>query len=387
MSDQSRYFKVGLFVILGVAILLVAITLLGAGDFFREKIYLETYFDESVQGVDIGTPIKYRGVQIGNIDKIDFVRNIYDISPGSPEYFITGKYVYVRMSLKPGAFGTDDLGLIRTVIERMVQEGLRIQMAPLGITGLFYLEANYFDPRKYPPMEIHWEPENLYIPSTPSLFAGLTDSVKEVFSRIEQLDIEGILTDAGEFLEVATSAVRDASVSAIGDELRGLLAEVRQTNGRILDLLQREEWDKIPGDASGAVAGARRIIEKSEADISEILVQLHKASENSAKVSDQLAQFFADSEGKGGALGDLKVTLEGVRKTSEGLPETVQRLNDTLKRIDRLIAVERDSIQTLLTNMESISENLREITENAKRYPSQMIFGAPPPKTNNKDER
>ena len=64
MSQKANYFKLGLFVIgallSGVAVLLV----IGSGRWFERKITIETYFNESVQGLDIGSKIKFNDAWI-----------------------------------------------------------------------------------------------------------------------------------------------------------------------------------------------------------------------------------------------------------------------------------------------------------------------------------
>ena len=65
MSQKANYFKLGLFVIgaivAGVAVLLI----IGSGRWLKPHVVMETYFNESVQGLDIGSKMKYRGVTIG----------------------------------------------------------------------------------------------------------------------------------------------------------------------------------------------------------------------------------------------------------------------------------------------------------------------------------
>ena len=378
MSQQANYFKVGLFVILAFILLVIAIVFLGAGELFEDKAYLETYMDESVQGVEVGTPVKHRGVPIGNIDKIDFVRNVYGDQLSGDALFNEGRYVYIRVALKPSAFGVKDGLQGDRIIKRMVEDGLRLQMVPQGITGVSYLEADYFDPKKNPPMEISWKPDHLYIPSAPSLFTKLGDSVEEVFSRIQDLDIEGIISDAGDFLQVATEVLKDASVGNISQETQGLLAELRQTNLRIQELLGDPHLDSVPEDTAEAVASARRLFVKSESEVTAILDQLKVTSEHAAKISQSLSQFLGTPED--GAADDLGVTVKNVRVASENLPDTLNQFNRTISRLDNLIAEQQASLEVILENIRAISENLRDVSENAKRYPSQILFGNPPPK-------
>ena len=80
MNSKSNYFKLGLFVI-GTAVLAVlAILIMGVGTMFEDQPVFETYLNQSVHGVDLGTAVKFRGVPIGNIKSIDFTRTRYESS-------------------------------------------------------------------------------------------------------------------------------------------------------------------------------------------------------------------------------------------------------------------------------------------------------------------
>ena len=78
MSAQAHYFKIGVFMLSGITLAVLAVIILGAGALFKKKIMMETYFDESVQGLSVGAPLKYRGVTIGKVEHIGFVRNEYN---------------------------------------------------------------------------------------------------------------------------------------------------------------------------------------------------------------------------------------------------------------------------------------------------------------------
>ena len=54
MSQKANYFKLGLFVIGAIVALIAVLLIIGTGRFFERRITIETYFKESVQGLDIG---------------------------------------------------------------------------------------------------------------------------------------------------------------------------------------------------------------------------------------------------------------------------------------------------------------------------------------------
>ncbi len=82
MSTKPNYFKIGLFIIISVTLIVVAVVIWGAGFFTKDKIYFETYFDSSVSGLDSGASVELSGVKIGQVESIEFVSAVYDIAPG-----------------------------------------------------------------------------------------------------------------------------------------------------------------------------------------------------------------------------------------------------------------------------------------------------------------
>jgi phospholipid/cholesterol/gamma-HCH transport system substrate-binding protein/paraquat-inducible protein B len=86
------YFKVGIFVITASVIAIIGVILLGVGSVFQKNFLVETYIDESVQGLDVGSPVKFRGVPIGKVEEISLT---------SVEYATTKRYVLVRTVISP----------------------------------------------------------------------------------------------------------------------------------------------------------------------------------------------------------------------------------------------------------------------------------------------
>jgi hypothetical protein len=61
------------------------------------------------------------------------------------------------------------------------------------------------------------------------------------------------------------------------------------------------------------------------------------------------------------------------------LPQTMAMLRGAIQRLDGILVNGQGDIGATLDNIHVASENLRQFSENAKRYPSQLLFGAPPP--------
>jgi len=257
MSAKANYFKIGIFVISAAVIGIIAIVALGVGTFFQKKLILETYIDGSVQGLDVGSPFKFRGVKLGNVDEITFVNQEYKFDPNSKEYLTYGQHVLVKIAIEPTRDITEKEQ--RQFMERMIAKGLRVRLAAQGITGVAYLEADYVDPERYPPPEIKWEPKTYYVPSVPSTISELTVSVDKILNKLEEINIKGIT-----------------------DGIEDLLTEVRETNKKVGPLIS---------NASETMASVQEIVEDSKEPLTNSLTALEELPEILTKVKHTLRRF------------------------------------------------------------------------------------------------
>ena len=162
--------------------------LFGAGRFFKKTIPFETYFDQSVQGLEVGAPVKYLGVKIGEVKKISILTDEYPaISPSNEVFYKFAKYVVVYFNLDPHHF-RDVLRSpkLTKVLQNLVSKnGLRVRLDYMGITGVAFLGIDNFDPKRFPPMEIQWQPQYQYIPSISNPLARLGDFADAMMTSME----------------------------------------------------------------------------------------------------------------------------------------------------------------------------------------------------------
>ena len=211
MNSKSNYFKLGLFVI-GTTVLAVSATLImGVGTMFEDQPVFETYLNQSVHGVDLGTAVKFRGVPIGNIKSIDFTRTRYESSKPMEK---RKPYVRLIISLEQNIFGGSKTPE-KTLLEREVERGLRVRMASVGLTGTSYIELDYLDPGLHPPLAIDWTPDNGYIPSAGSSFTRIVSSAEEVFRKLENADILGLVDNVNGLFTVAKDKLETTDLASL----------------------------------------------------------------------------------------------------------------------------------------------------------------------------
>ena len=148
MSMKPNYFKIGVFVIVAFILILAAVVVFGAGLFAEEKLYFETYFDSSVSGLNIGAPMEFRGVRMGQVEKITFARNEYELTVGSEDYYKYANRVVILVSIDKANLPEMSLADRRENLEEMTSRGFRIRLSSNLLTGLAYLQGNFLDPNK-----------------------------------------------------------------------------------------------------------------------------------------------------------------------------------------------------------------------------------------------
>ena len=192
MSLKANYFKLGLFVIGAIVAGVILLIVIGSGRWFQPKLTIETYFNESVQGLDVGSKLKYRGVAIGEVTKIGFTYNRYQLDRPMAQ---RSRFVLVEAQIEPKLLGgraaTGDL-TSEDGAKLEVEKGLRMRLAPQGITGTNFLEIDYVDPPP-PLLEFDWKPDNVYIPSARSTVTTFVSAAQEIIERLHKLDIESTL--------------------------------------------------------------------------------------------------------------------------------------------------------------------------------------------------
>jgi ABC-type transporter Mla subunit MlaD len=306
MSTKANYFKIGIFVLAGFFLLAGALIFFGAGNMFRPRIYLETYIDGTVQGVDVGSPVKFRGVQIGRVSRIDFCFNEYGRQPEAGRL----DYVYIEMEVNVQVFRgmfTDD---ISAVVEQAVEQGLRVMLQPQGITGLNFPELNYVaDPEAAPPLRIWWTPRHHYIPSAPGTLTSMVDSLNRLMDMLGALDIAKVLGEMETALRTFNGTVEKFGTSlesldlaVVSADLQKLLAEVRA------------KVDEIP-------------VQELSSDGRKMLESLTVTAREMQSLADALqTNPLLNADAMGAIVTDFQATAENFRVLSENLRQYPSQL-------------------------------------------------------------
>jgi paraquat-inducible protein B len=225
MARLTNHYKLGLFVIMGVAAAIVVGLLVGGAHYRTRTIKYHSYFNESVQGLELGSPVKFRGVSIGTVSVIDIApdhRMVDVVSELDIQHVI-------RM-------GLTEAGHQRGAERFAIPPDLRLQLNSQGITGVKYIAMDFFDMKSNPPPPLPFSIRtDHYIPAASSMLKNLEDTVTKAMERLpEMVDAVIVIMQRVDRL-FATLESQDVSGKAVAtlSHADSAMATLQSTMGRI----------------------------------------------------------------------------------------------------------------------------------------------------------
>ncbi|MBQ7732188.1 MAG: MCE family protein [Lentisphaeria bacterium] len=309
MNDNSK-FKLGLFIILATAVFFAGLFILGTMDRFKEKAHISTLVSESVQGLSVGSSVKYQGVPIGNVSEI-MIYPIDNVIRIDMEINIS-KFKVQQAGHAPVTIPVEDFN--EHVVEA-VKKGLCCRMELEGITGGKYIELQIekdASPRKYDTEEFGIE--YTYVPSQPSLISDLRGSVTAILAKLESIDYKGISDRTNAVLDSINERVNSPKFDETIDNVNAMVTSARKSIDNLEKLTGSDVKDKID-NISQNVSVAANAVES-----------LAKTVETEIKVID----FAQINE-------NLRSFLATAIRTSKTLDETLFNVNNGVDALIELI--------------------------------------------------
>jgi len=359
-ENKANYAKIGFFVLAGIALILLVIGIAGARVLSKKVTLAETYFAESVTGLDIGSPVKYRGVPVGEIKRIGFVFSEYGNRKDELLTHENARKILVVMSLDPEKFGLLGGKSPEKVLNSLVKQGLRVKLSLSGVTGLAYLELDYFPSEKDSAdvAALAFNPHHPYIPTTVSTMTTFKRALDDVFVKLSTVDFQALGDELIATLYLFQTKLSEADIAGISSEVTGLLSELRTTNRSLKKFLDSPELARLPSDLSATVASARRSAEGVETQIKPI-------AENLTQLTTRATA--------------LVETFNGiVTNNSAGIAQTVGSLNRTAQTLNRTALAQQGSLAELIQNLRSASVGLDRVVNELSANPAVLLFGQPP---------
>jgi len=184
--NPTNYWKLGAFVLGGISLAFAVLIWLGAANWSRRTITVTTYFDESVQGLEVGSPFKFRGVSVGTVSQISVASDLRHVR-------VTG-LVYENVLRRLGLAEKQEKQSGGFLHGEPNDRELRIQLASTGITGVKFLQIEFFDTKRFPVEKLPFDPGPNYVPSTPSTLKSIEEAAVDVGMQLPDLTMRASQT-------------------------------------------------------------------------------------------------------------------------------------------------------------------------------------------------
>ena len=338
-SGRSLYLRVGMLVVAGTVLAIGFILFLTSGTFSTRQMTFETYVRESVAGLEVGAPVRFRGVAVGRVSELGLASVLYGVADGDTET-TANRLVVIRFALDPSRYGT-------TPVEESVRAGLRVRMASSGVTGVAYLEADFVNPTRFPPIVVPWTPTFPVIPSIPSTFNQVTTAAERLMTRLSEIDIDELFSSA-----------------------TGLIQDLRSQVGGAGDLAVTLR------EAAATMTALRQAIEGAELAAT---VRDVRAAVNLVGSAGEAAERLLDGPAVAGAVANISQAAADLRTSIARLPAVIQTLELALRSVRGTTTDAQADLGPLLRDLRATVASLRDTAEALRRSPSQSLFGQPPP--------
>lgn len=325
MSRGASPHLIGLFVLGGILLAIASAVILGGSELFHRGASYTIYFDESLKGLRRGSPLTFRGVDIGQVTDI---RAIYDHQSRSVR-------VPVTVEVRPGSVALDEASIGNgAAMAGLIEQGLRARLDVQSLlTGQLLIALDFFPG---PAGAAAQPPEPGVIPSVPSTLANLQRTADSALMELPEI----------------THSLRE-----VAGALRGFLSEgnresLRATLGS-LSVLARSLGDpegptqralaQLPGLLDDLGNGAQKlppVLERlegfttsTEARLQTLSDQVARLSDSAIKATDQAAALMRENRR---GLNDF---------VTDGLPEVEGFVADATRLVNELSSTIRDMRQ------------------------------------------
>jgi phospholipid/cholesterol/gamma-HCH transport system substrate-binding protein len=323
MAKRQERFLTGLFVIVGAFIGVAAVIWLGASKYFEKGVLYVTYFDESVQGLQVDSEVKYRGVTVGNVKRIGV----------APDH----KLVEV---------------VIKIALEGDVEHSAVTQLRAAGITGIVFVELD----RKKPDEQV-FLPSNTMktgytvIPSKPSQTKQMLMGIDQIMTKITDIDLKGISDQVKQ-----TSRAMETFVS--GPEMKKILNNLDSTTAILGSSLRRIDGILAEGGVQGIMNETKQGLVETRQGIAEARQGLGDAREGIAETRRLVA-----------AVKEEIVNLKS--------PEIARRVERFVDGLDRRTRRMTSDIESTTDDIRQAADHLRALLDRLQKNPSDLLFSRP----------
>jgi paraquat-inducible protein B len=352
MSKPANKTMIGLFVVGAVALLAVAIGVLGSGKLFKQTVTYVMVFEGSVKGLNVGSPVVFRGVKIGSVSDIHMH---FDYATKAMTILVYAEFEGgIVHTINPDEELAKALGkeIHYVVMKELIGRGLRAQLEMQSIvTGQLQIALDFH-------------------PDKPAIYTGAVKTVQEIptlptplqelTKKLEQLPIDEIFDKMNLTLDGITKLIQSTelkeSVMNLNDTLKDARTLVRNVDAQIKPL---------SAGLSETIRDTQRLIKNADSQVASLGPNLNKAIGDGRNLIRNID----------GSVDSVRVgVVDMIERTTEVIQET-EKVLEEVRSATRTDSVLMYRITESLREVEKAARSLSTLTDYLERHPEALLRG------------
>ena len=332
MSKPANKTLIGAFVVGAVALALAAVVLFGSGKFFQKTDQWLTFFNGSVKGLNVGSPVVFRGVQIGQVTDIIVGFDAAKLEVLIPVFFEVDPEKFKDIGSRVETSGAD-------MHKALISRGLRAQLQMQSlVTGQLLINIDFY-------------------PDTPAQLIGI-DQFKEKISLEGWWEIPSVSTP----LQELEKALSDINIKEITDD-------VKQAMNGIAKLATNPELHEGIGVLKNTLTDIQKLARNLDSKVDPLSTSLDQTLvEARAGIGD--ARKLMNEQGP--------ALVSKIKKAAESATTALVQANTTLKTIENLAEVGtqlRLEVSAAITEISAASRSVRVLSDFIEQHPVAILRG------------
>ena len=307
MNERRNRLRAGIFVGLTLLLLLVMMFYFGMSQVFIRKVGAVTCFAESVQGLSVGSEIKYQGVKVGSVKSIRIL----------PQ----AKLIKVSMDIELDKFesGTSSESAQERELKfygflhREMEQGLRCRLEFVGITGMKYVSLDYYEK---PGRALAEAPEAvradgvIFIPAVSSSFKDIMVALTRALDRISQIKYEEVSRQVESVLKELNSTLSAPEIRTTLQHVNSMTSNLARTTDALSKVLSEKRMEELVANVNDSAAAVSVLVRQLTG-----IAEKMKLPETASNIRD---------------------VSEAALNTRQELAATILKLNEALDALRRL---------------------------------------------------
>jgi paraquat-inducible protein B len=352
MSKPVNRTMVGLFVVGAIVLIVVAIGVLGSGKLFKKQFKYFMVFEGSVKGLNVGSPVTFRGVKVGSVSsiRIDFnyatktvtIVVFADLEEGQVQP-VGMNEAMAEEARKQGQY---------TIMRELIARGLRARLETMSfVTGQLQVSLDFY-------------------PDRPAVFTGIVKTVQEIptiptplqelAKTLESLPIEEIFNKLNVAVDGIATLVQSPdfkeSIANLNTTLKDVQTLVRNADAQLKPLAT---------GLNETIRDTQKLVKNIDSQVASLGPSLNETIGDSRKLIQKV----------NGSVNSVQAsTMEMINTATAALKETEKVLTELRLTVGRDSPLVYRFTETL-TEVEKSARALRILADYLERHPEALLRG------------